>query len=325
MKKLVFVLTLGVMIFIMTACGRREAPDDREEKKTDSQSVPESEMTKEPLPFYGIYRITDYKCCEEATLSEKSAGTYIGRIVTYGEDFFQYYNSDFLEGFFAGSFTYAFQDVVREDVETNYHVDLSDWWEKKEQQVREGTFLYSYKNPAFWGTDFFVIDDNTLWIYRDGVFFLAERLLLSDINVISKQSFEVELPGWGRVQFVSAYPEKNSDPFEDISFYLVKDGVPVYQFPYAPNKNVSSIGAFSEISYILFFDYDEDGKKDVVIGVGYLSGTGAQGTVSRTRVRIYENQGRQFIYSSALSNAINERLLVQEWLYLPDVGEIFLD
>ena len=53
---------------------------------------------------------------------------------------------------------------------------------------------------------------------------------LDESRVITEQSFDVELNGWGEVQFVSYLPTYET-LWEDVSFVLAKDTQIIYYFP----------------------------------------------------------------------------------------------
>ena len=60
-----------------------------------------------------------------------------------------------------------------------------------------------------------------------------EQDRLIESRIIQEQSFPVELNGWGEVTFVSYKPDdsQGANAWEDVSFYLLRDGVILYQFP----------------------------------------------------------------------------------------------
>lgn len=93
-----------------------------------------------------------------------------------------------------------------------------------------------------------------------------ENQSVSIEGMIKEQSFEVELEGWGKVCFVSIAPKGDN---EHPGFILVKEGETVYTFP-----QTSEIAGdrFMEVSAVSFQDYNQDGKKDVIVLATYGNG-----------------------------------------------------
>ena len=112
-----------------------------------------------------------------------------------------------------------------------------------------------------------------------------ERLAASMEGMIEEQSFEVELDGWGKVFFVSAAPENDS---ESPRFMLVKDEKTVYTFP---ETSESGEDKFAEVSAVAFQDYNGDGKTDVIVLVAYRNG---ENKWNEPRVFLQENSDNMF-------------------------------
>ena len=131
--------------------------------------------------------------------------------------------------------------------------------------------------------------------------------------MIPEHSFDISLNDWGEVRFVSCMPMRNpgdnTDPLADVSFYLLSDGQIIYRFPYVnvrednlytKEDNVRQWGFIDGISFVTFTDVNGDEKKDVVIGILYETGAGPQGTIPRMEVRIYVDQGDEFVYDEEM-------------------------
>lgn len=128
-------------------------------------------------------------------------------------------------------------------------------------------------------------------------------------RIIEEQSFEIELNDWGEVRFVSYEPASSEiSSWGDVSFYLMKNGEVLYQFPYIGTDHSSDYGAFYDVKFVMFMDTNADAKEDVVIGAEYMTGAGPQGAVPHTIVRIYEDYGDYFTYNEGLSDKINDYL-----------------
>lgn len=153
--------------------------------------------------------------------------------------------------------------------------------------------------------------------------FTADSDFIEKINkyMIPEQSFDISLNDWGEVTFVSCKPMPDADgeinPYTDVSFYLISDEQVIYRFPYvnvlendtyAWKDNIRQRGmidlSYDGISFIMFTDVNADGKDDVVIGIFYLAGVGAQGAIPRIEVRIYEDNGNEFVYNQSLCDEL---------------------
>ncbi|MDE6202149.1 MAG: hypothetical protein K2G19_01585, partial [Lachnospiraceae bacterium] len=84
--------------------------------------------------------------------------------------------------------------------------------------------------------------------------------------IITKQSFEVELDEWGTVTFISTAPKDNKGAPR---FLLTKSDAVVYTFP---EDSYLKSDDFVEVSAVSFGDYNEDGKKDVIVLIQYCNG-----------------------------------------------------
>lgn len=102
-------------------------------------------------------------------------------------------------------------------------------------------------------------------------------------GVIAEQSFEVELDDWGTVMFASIAP---ADGIGGARFVLAKDGAVVYTFPESRTSD-----EFVEVSAVSFLDYNEDGRKDVIVLTRYRNGTAVW---SEADVFLQENSDNMF-------------------------------
>lgn len=104
-------------------------------------------------------------------------------------------------------------------------------------------------------------------------------------NIITNQSFEVELDDWETVTFVSIAPkDKKGAP----RFVLAKGDAVVYVFP---EDNPVKSDDFVEVSAVSFADYNEDGKKDVIVLIRYRNGSAEW---NEARIFLQENSDNMF-------------------------------
>ena len=133
---------------------------------------------------------------------------------------------------------------------------------------------------------------------------------LDESRVITEQSFDVDLNGWGEVRFVSYLPTYDT-LWEDISFVLAKDNQIVYHFPaYFENNSTEndSVGMFDSVEAIGFQDIDGDGEKDVIAIINYVTGAGPQGMIPRKSVRIFCSEDNDFVIQNDLMDEIMKNM-----------------
>ena len=70
-------------------------------------------------------------------------------------------------------------------------------------------------------------------------------------------------------------------------------------------NNISETGLCEGVSFVHFEDINGDNKRDIIIGALYVSGAGPQGMIPYTVVRIYEDNGNEFVMNKDLCDEIN--------------------
>ncbi len=132
---------------------------------------------------------------------------------------------------------------------------------------------------------------------------------LDENRIILEQSFHTELGDWGDVRFVSYGPAAGSD-FEDVSFYLMKNGKVVFAFPYygENNKTDQYAGLFDSVEAVAFHDVNGDNLKDVIVIINYITGAGPQGMEPRPKARIFLADKKGFILEKDLTDDVNDHI-----------------
>ena len=139
---------------------------------------PENESQPENTPetvFFGSWQITDYRTCRIYALSQEQIDEFLTYEMDYYEDAF-FLNGKPVE---AEGFGYVYMDYTKEEVEEQFNIDMTGWWNESNIITCAGiTSAESDTSPSLsycFGTDFFVVDADTIWIYYEGVFFQAKR------------------------------------------------------------------------------------------------------------------------------------------------------
>lgn len=139
---------------------------------------PENESQPENTPeivFFGSWQVTDYRTSRIYALSQEKIDEFLTYGMAYYEDAF------FLNGIpvEAEGFGYVYMDYTKEEVEEQFNIDMTGWWNESDTITCVGiTSVESDTSPSLrycFGTEFFVVDEDTIWIYYEGVFFQAKR------------------------------------------------------------------------------------------------------------------------------------------------------
>ena len=139
---------------------------------------PENESQPDNTPeivFFGSWQVTDYRTSRIYALSQEQIDEFLTYGMAYYEDAF-FLNGKPVE---AEGFGYVYMDYTKEEVEEQFNIDMTGWWNESNTITCVGiTSVESDTSPSLsycFGTDFFVVDADTIWIYYEGVFFQAKR------------------------------------------------------------------------------------------------------------------------------------------------------
>lgn len=104
---------------------------------------------------------------------------------------------------------------------------------------------------------------------------------------IKEQSFDVTLDGWGEVTFASFMPIETDEMNQDVRFKLLKGNDEIYNFPGLTEDNTHFNQYFEAVAAVAFKDYNEDGKKDIIIISKYAPLQGPNVEEGYNEVRLY--------------------------------------
>jgi len=179
-KYLLALLTALLFAAILSGCTSKsnsqgssvseETASTVEEETIDNEAPAEEEADDDIFSlYYGTWEVKDYAAAEISTMSADELETFRGKTVTYQAD------SILLDGqdAGAGSFTYEVADSAYDydELTEEYQVNLGEWW----NNISEVTKVTVVSDTDFFGSQIFLADADTLWIYQDGVCFLARR------------------------------------------------------------------------------------------------------------------------------------------------------
>lgn len=139
----------------------------------------------------------------------------------------------------------------------------------------------------------------------------AEDYGLSGKQRMEEQSFEVELFGGEKQEFVSYAPGEEENAYTDVVFALQNSDGRVIQILEGMREDNLRAAAevFDAISAVAFRDYDGDGDKDVLIIAGYSYVQGPDAGNGFSEVRIYQNTGTQLALQREVSSDATSALV----------------
>lgn len=147
-------------------------PGEETSSQPENESQPEN--TSE-IVFFGSWYVSDYRTSSTYALSQEEIDEFLTYGLAYYEDGFSLKGTMVVEG----DLEYTYTDYTKEEVEEQFNVDMTGWWNESDTIAYIGiTAAESDENQSLrycFGTQFFAVDMETIWIYYEGVFFQAKR------------------------------------------------------------------------------------------------------------------------------------------------------
>ena len=157
-QKRLLLLETVILALCLTACGIGA------EKEEDP---PIEEITIVDQPYFGAWEISDYQAEGVTGHTLDGANEFLGYTITYQSDaILQNEQAVDIE-----KIAYEAQPYTDSLFIENYGINLGEWWSGVESVSR----ITVDAEEAFLGDCFFVVDDETIWIYFDEVVYLAKR------------------------------------------------------------------------------------------------------------------------------------------------------
>ncbi len=129
-----------------------------------------------------------------------------------------------------------------------------------------------------------------------------EDLKNNGLDVITEQSFDVELENFGQVTFVTGSIEE--DGLYKLKLYLIDgNGKVLYEFP---DFYGNTWPMFFEVWSVAFDDLNGDGLKDVTAIASYMTGIGPTGAQEFPVAGVYFQHGKEFVSIPWLDEEIIE-------------------
>lgn len=189
MKRNVFVILLGLSVIMLNGCSNTtvilknsnamENTIPKSTPDTDSAALQEAETdipeTVEPAEsteaaYYGTWEIKDCQTADVYALSQEEIEDFLDDTVTYRSDAVLWNGEEIdIETF---GYEYEYEAYTEELLVRNYHANLGEWW----NGIENISCGFVTSQESFFGDQFFLVDNNTIWIYYEGVFFLAKKI-----------------------------------------------------------------------------------------------------------------------------------------------------
>lgn len=175
MKRIFITLLVLSLLMSLAACGTtspKEMP--KETSATANETVVEATPETTELPdvpsYLGTWEVKDSQHGYISAVTQEERDALVGKRITYQADAVLFDGETVL----SGPVTYEVDDepTNEADVTEDYRANLGEWW----NGVSEVTGISVDAPDAFFGHRFFVVDAETIWIFYEGVFFLAKRV-----------------------------------------------------------------------------------------------------------------------------------------------------
>lgn len=118
-------------------------------------------------------------------------------------------------------------------------------------------------------------------------------------QAIEQHEFEANLGNFGQVTFAPYWEDRFGESL--IHYYLLRNGLPVYEFP----AFMDARGKFNGLQAVSARDLNSDGKLDIIVMADYTQ-EGTQGGTTQAVNGIYINKGDSFTFDRNLSRKVNQ-------------------
>lgn len=169
MKKNVL-LMMSILMLALCGCATDNGVDNQSiqlPNKDDIESMQilgDLEVENEDS-FYGEWKIQNYLTAPIYAISQEEIESYLTSTVAYYPQTFARDEQEITD------IEYSFENVTQETFVQDYNIDISSW-RTAVDEISYGTIVCE---DNFFGSHFFIVDNETLWIYYEGVLFEAKK------------------------------------------------------------------------------------------------------------------------------------------------------
>lgn len=153
-----------------------------------------------------------------------------------------------------------------------------------------------------------------------GYQFVSNRMQ-TQIGQIAEQTFDVDMAPFGKVTFVTYEPDTDRNPYCDVTFAVIKDGLCVTALPGMNGERnmLAAAESFCSVEAVSFPDYNGDGYTDVIAIINYSYVQGPDVGTGYTQARIYTGHEEGYFTlecepSVAAGGALGDEMTVEDVL-----------
>lgn len=175
MKRIFIMFLALIMLMSLAACGNtpeKETPKETSAPANETvvEATPEATELPDVPSYFGTWEVKDSQHCYISAVTQEERNSLVGKRLTYQADTVLFDGETVL----SGPVTYEVDDepTTEADVTEDYRANLGEWW----NGVNEVTGISVDGPEVFFGPRFFVVDSDTIWIFYEGVFFLAKNV-----------------------------------------------------------------------------------------------------------------------------------------------------
>jgi hypothetical protein len=128
------------------------------------------------------------------------------------------------------------------------------------------------------------------------------KSLFKGENVNEKQTFQVNLQGWGNSIFTVV--EKVEEGYTVFNYYLVQNDQIIYAFPL--QEDVTYWSGYN-VDAVSFKDVDKDGNQDIIVMASYITGIGRTGAQPFPVTTVYFNDQNDFFMDDELNLELSNK------------------
>lgn len=162
-------ITLGIMALLCVLLVGCETGETNQETEDVVITDEEPAAQNEEASYYGTWKVWDYQSADISALSQEEVDSFKDYTLTYQADAI-YQNGQDMN---VTDPEYTVVEVYTEEtLVQGYRANLGEWW----NGVEEVSHVSVVTDEIFFGQQFFIVNDDVIWIYHEGVFFLARKV-----------------------------------------------------------------------------------------------------------------------------------------------------
>ena len=167
-KVMTFVLALACLLSLV-GCDTKSQTMNNEQTETGTteENLTGETSASDSIPFCGTWYVWDYQAAKVSALSADAVDELSQSVIVYAEDSVTLNE----ETFDISGYNYETEEYSYDRILEDYGVNLGEWW----NEIDHVSSVSITAEDDFFGKHFFIASDDVIWIYHEGVFFLARQ------------------------------------------------------------------------------------------------------------------------------------------------------